>query len=216
MHATADHVLPRLRLFRIQAPVWSLGPGRRIGLWIQGCSRRCAGCISPESWPEDGGRAVDVRELAEAIAAEHHAYQGLTISGGEPFDQYPSLMALCAYLKALCGLHIQVYTGYTLAELRDRHPDRAFLTCLDAIVDGPFLGDQQDGSGWRGSRNQRRYRVVAGRAELEEDEAVTTPGPWTLTVTAGGQLFMAGIPGDGQLAALGRDLAARGVRTRFA
>jgi anaerobic ribonucleoside-triphosphate reductase activating protein len=30
-----------LTVNRIQLPVQNLGPGRRIGVWLQGCGRRC-------------------------------------------------------------------------------------------------------------------------------------------------------------------------------
>ena len=33
--------------------VTTLGPGRRIGLWLQGCSFRCPGCMTPELFERD-------------------------------------------------------------------------------------------------------------------------------------------------------------------
>lgn len=46
----------RMILSRLHFPVTTLGPGRRIGVWFQGCSIRCAGCISRDTW-ETGARA---------------------------------------------------------------------------------------------------------------------------------------------------------------
>ncbi|HAU1321526.1 TPA: radical SAM protein, partial [Legionella pneumophila] len=35
---------------RVHFPVTTLGPGHRIGIWFQGCSIRCPGCISTDTW----------------------------------------------------------------------------------------------------------------------------------------------------------------------
>ena len=39
-----------IRLNKAHYPVTALGPGRRIGLWLQGCALACPGCISQDSW----------------------------------------------------------------------------------------------------------------------------------------------------------------------
>jgi len=44
--------------------------------------------------------------------------EGVTFSGGEPFQQAPDLYRLCEYIKSKqSGLSIGVFTGYTLREL---------------------------------------------------------------------------------------------------
>ena len=209
---------PALRLDRVAWPVRGLGPGRRVGLWVQGCTLGCPGCVSPSLWPERGGSEVPVRALAESIAATP-ACDGLTVSGGEPFEQYGALMALAAYLKALrssgggAPIEIGVYTGYRLEELVARHPDGAFLRLLDWIIDGRYLRDRPADDGVRGSDNQRHFRFEGG-------VAVERP-PWPgaahvdLAVPDGQVAVMALVPRAGELSRLVEDLGRAGMPARW-
>ena len=49
---------------RLHFPVTTLGPGHRIGIWFQGCSIRCEGCLSMDTWAP--GRAF----LSERLSNE--------------------------------------------------------------------------------------------------------------------------------------------------
>lgn len=40
---------------KIHFPVSTLGFGQRLGIWFQGCSIRCPGCISRDTW--EGGES---------------------------------------------------------------------------------------------------------------------------------------------------------------
>jgi anaerobic ribonucleoside-triphosphate reductase activating protein len=90
----------QVRLNKIHYPVTALGPGRRIGIWFQGCSIGCPHCVSRDTWVADARYLVGVanilvlcRELSDADTS------GVTISGGEPFEQPDALVEL------LDGLH---------------------------------------------------------------------------------------------------------------
>ena len=39
-------------LDRILYPVTSLGPGKRLCIWVSGCNARCEGCANPELWTQ--------------------------------------------------------------------------------------------------------------------------------------------------------------------
>ncbi len=137
------------RLNRIQYPIYNLGPGKRIGIWVQGCSIRCEGCVSKTLWAVDGGRNIDVLELAEKIISVKEYYNGLTISGGEPFDQYEFLITFCAFIKKMTKLNIYCYSGYTIDELSRMHPDRLFIQYMDGSS-GKFVGKaKEEGRGKR-------------------------------------------------------------------
>ncbi len=90
-----------LELNKAHWPVTVLGPGRRIGLWVQGCSIHCPGCVSQDTWPKDPARAIAVPELiAWCRKVTAGTFDGVTISGGEPFEQPAGLAALLEALVA--------------------------------------------------------------------------------------------------------------------
>ena len=92
-----------IALSRIHFPVTTLGPGRRIGIWFQGCSIRCPGCISMDTWaPGRGITTID--EVVNAVAQWLPVADGITISGGEPFDQPIALLDLLGRLRSLTAV----------------------------------------------------------------------------------------------------------------
>jgi anaerobic ribonucleoside-triphosphate reductase activating protein len=93
------------------------GPGERAVVWFQGCDLRCRGCFNPASHPFDRARDKRVEEVAEWVLA-CQGIEGLTLSGGEPFQQAGDLRHLCEYIKLRRPeFSIGVFSGYTLQEL---------------------------------------------------------------------------------------------------
>jgi len=93
------------------------GPGERAVVWFQGCDLRCHGCFNLASRPFDRNRDKPVDEVAEWILS-CHAIEGVTFSGGEPFQQAADLRQLCEYIKLRRpDISIGVFSGYTLREL---------------------------------------------------------------------------------------------------
>lgn len=139
-------------------PVTVLGPGRRLCIWLQGCSIGCTGCISQDTWEADPGRLIAVEALLDwCRKVTGSVLDGITVSGGEPFDQPQALESL------LQGLHewrtaerldfdILCYSGYPLRLLKHRHA--AALSLLDALVPEPFVEALPAVQRWRGSDNQ--------------------------------------------------------------
>lgn len=142
------------------------GPGLRFAVFVQGCTHGCPGCHNPESQPCGGGT---VRRIADVVAevAANKLIGGVTITGGEPFEQAPAAAELARRCRAL-GLGVWVYSGYTYEQLAAGVPDPAAAELLDAadvLVDGPFVqGLKTLGLAWRGSSNQRLVDVPATRA----------------------------------------------------
>ena len=93
------------------------GPGKRAVVWFQGCDLCCHGCFNPASHPFDHDYDKTVEEVAEWILA-CNKIEGVTFSGGEPFQQAADLRQLCEYIKLRrADLSIGVFSGYTLQEL---------------------------------------------------------------------------------------------------
>jgi anaerobic ribonucleoside-triphosphate reductase activating protein len=164
-----------VRVLRFLPATVAEGPGRRAALWVQGCSIRCPGCFNPHSWAADGGEPVGWAELAETVraAAADHDIEGLTLLGGEPFDQAGPLAALAEAVRA-DGLSVMTFTGYVLEDLQaaGREDWDRLLAATDLLVDGPYLAQRPERHRpWVGSDNQRfwfltgRYAHLAGQLE---------------------------------------------------
>ncbi|MCT4775755.1 MULTISPECIES: anaerobic ribonucleoside-triphosphate reductase activating protein [Exiguobacterium] len=131
------------------------GPGIRTVIFTAGCPHRCPGCHNPESWNPRGGEDVAIENLLSRI--EQSGWDGVTVSGGEPFLQPEALARLVDGCKAL-QKNVWVYTGYTFEQLQamgDEHVT-SVLDRADVLVDGRFEQPLMDRSlRFRGSSNQR-------------------------------------------------------------
>lgn len=163
----------KISLGRMYYPVKVLGPGSRVGIWMNGCDRRCIGCISPELQAYDKSKEVTVNEIIQMIQRIDSPIDGFTISGGEPFYNPEALNALVQSLSKICD-DILIFSGYTIEELRGQHKasiESVLNTCA-ALIDGPYVKELNDNSGLRGSSNQRcwifRYPDKYAGIEIEE------------------------------------------------
>src|SRR5919197_588417 len=89
-----DRDATSLLLAKAHYPVTTLGPGTRAGLWTQGCTIGCVGCLSRDTWHPDPRTAVPVGTVLGWLASLPGPVDGVTISGGEPFQQPDALAAL--------------------------------------------------------------------------------------------------------------------------
>ncbi len=113
------------------------GPGLRVVLFMQGCSLGCRFCQNRHLWNAQGGKEMNVEDVAEAILSHPDYCGNVTITGGEPFEQYESLAFLTCILKQK-GSHIIVYSGYTFEELVSNRKIAVFPH-IDVLVDGRFI-----------------------------------------------------------------------------
>lgn len=146
------------------------GPGFRFVCFVQGCPHHCPGCHNPDSHDPQGGREMTVEEVTKEMLS-NPLTRGLTLSGGEPFQQPEDCLRLAEAAREK-GLSVWSYTGYTFEYLlrEGTEAQRALLNALDVLVDGPFLLAERTLSlPWRGSRNQRLVDVPAS---LRAGEAV--------------------------------------------
>jgi len=106
----------RVAVSRLHFPVTTLGPGRRLGVWLQGCSIRCPGCISVDTWDEGSGM-IDAEELLRAVDLHAREADGLTVSGGEPFEQPAALASLLTRWRASSDGSTLVFTGREFTDI---------------------------------------------------------------------------------------------------
>ncbi|MER7052859.1 MULTISPECIES: 4Fe-4S single cluster domain-containing protein [unclassified Streptomyces] len=208
-------------------PLETLGPGRRLGVWFQGCSLACAGCMSRHTWDARGGTRVSVSALLELWGeALERGAEGLTVSGGEPLQQPDALAGLLAGAAGLRdgaaggtaaggtgGADLLVYTGYEPEELSERQT--AALRHSDAVITGRFRVAEPTGLVWRGSANQRiRPRTPRGVARyVPHQERESTGARLQAVVDTGAAvgLRLYGVPSRGELAHLERRSKEAGV-----
>lgn len=211
----------KITLNKAHFPVTVLGPGRRIGIWLQGCSIRCRGCVSQDTWAFDRSRETTVARLMQwCRETTGGAIDGVTISGGEPFDQAPALAALLDALirwrlLARRDFDLLCYSGYPLAELKKRHA--RILAKLDALIPEPYVESEPLTHLWRGSANQPLIPLSA-RGEVRYAHFLDAPadeaGKRMQITSDGEQVWYIGIPGRGDMEALEAICAARGVDLR--
>ena len=185
-----------LRIATISDDTEAEGPGRRWALWVQGCTIRCPGCCNPEMFGTEGGTLVAIEALVDRMrAAKERGVEGISVLGGEPFEQAAGVAAVARAAKAL-GLTVMVYSGYSLAELRNRDDAAELLAEIDLLVDGRYDRDRPEpppplGRRWLGSTNQTMHCLTAAyRADDPRmHEANTVEFHWSR-----GQLLVNGWP----------------------
>jgi anaerobic ribonucleoside-triphosphate reductase activating protein len=180
----------------------ALGPGLRFALWVQGCPRRCPGCMTPGSLPLSGGTTMTVDDLAEEILRDPDL-EGLTISGGEPFSQAAALTRLIDSVRARRSLGVIVYTGHRLEALSDvavGDPQHwvALLSRVDLLVDGPYDARLDDGRRLRGSSNQRAIALTTRYSSALADYGAQ--GRTAEIHLGGADVVLVGVPGTELLA----------------
>ncbi|MFO1477942.1 MAG: glycyl-radical enzyme activating protein [Verrucomicrobiota bacterium] len=120
-------------VFDIQRGSFHDGPGVRTTVFLKGCPLRCAWCHNPESWSPDiqpacadgrnktCGREITAGEVLETAVKDRAYYMesggGLTVSGGEPTQQFEFCLALLRLARE-AGIHTCLDTcGFNRPEI---------------------------------------------------------------------------------------------------
>lgn len=181
---------------RVIFPITTLGPGNRIVIWTQGCSKRCKNCASGELWEQDGAKDIAAGELIEKIAEYigNEGVDGITITGGDPLEQPEELAVLLEGLRAF-SRDILLYTGYTYRELAERLGP-AYLEKLRktaaVLIDGRYIDGKNDNkSALIGSVNQNI--IYFDETVREKYETYISGGRRVQNVYYGNNLMSVGI-----------------------
>jgi len=165
------------------------GPGHRFVLWLQGCSLGCPGCFNPDTHSVEPRLVLPVDEVVRRITGER-GIDGVTVSGGEPFQQPHGLLGLLRLLRpsrsprgvpGSTSLSVLVFSGYAIEEILAQALGPEILERVDVLIDGRYVEERRIDGHLRGSANQRahfltdRYRpgdlVGLPRAEVVVDAA---------------------------------------------
>lgn len=198
--------MSNIQISRIHHPITVLGFGTRVGIWVQGCSLACRGCMSRDTWPSRPQNAVAVAEVLDLFhRGEFGEIDGVTLSGGEPFDQPEPLAELLHGLRVWADarprpVDLLSYSGHATEWLFSEHGE--IVRALDCIITEPYRQEQKSNDPLRGSANQ----LVIPLTELGEvrygDLALENYRPQRqqqqVVITAD-QLWQVGIPSSDTL-----------------
>lgn len=203
----------KVSISRLHFPVTTLGPGNRVGLWLQGCSLRCPGCISVDTW-ESGRGLVPLDAVTARLSQLAPGAAGLTISGGEPLEQPEALTALLRYWRSVSGASVLLFTGREWAEAEGWFSQNAGL--VDGVISGRFRSDLPQTLALRGSDNQELHILSELGEEFRPYDRILAPSDRRLDVMfdEDGDAWLAGIPARGELGRLRRMLAAQGHQSQ--
>lgn len=182
---------------RVLYPITSLGPGRRIVIWTQGCNKKCPKCSSPEYQTWDNERELAPESFIAILSyiCGKTDIDGITISGGDPFEQnIEDLLTLIEGLRAIKD-DILVYTGYTWEELKGMlSPEEMEVVKknVSVLIDGRYRDDLNvSDCPLRGSTNQRIH--FFDESKREKYEVYMAEGRKLQNVTYGEGMLCIGI-----------------------
>lgn len=150
------------------------GEGIRASVFVSGCNRQCEGCFNKEAWDFCSGKQFTPAHYSKVLEIiSNPIYDGISILGGEPFDQNEQgiqiLIELCKSTHNL-GKTVWIWSGHEFEELNLMPEARKLLANCDVLIDGPFIEEQKDRTLlWRGSKNQR---IIDVQKSLEEGKVV--------------------------------------------
>jgi anaerobic ribonucleoside-triphosphate reductase activating protein len=151
-----------LRVYKIVSKTRVLGKGIRFGLWLQGCDKKCKGCLVPDSWDKKGGVEVGVDEIVKIFIES--GVEGITISGGEPILQSEELLEFLLKIKDKRDVDVILYTGFKLEDII-KNP---LLKEIDLLIDGEYIDELNNNTPLIGSDNQGVYVLSDKGMELFE------------------------------------------------
>jgi anaerobic ribonucleoside-triphosphate reductase activating protein len=198
-------------LNKVHFPVRTLGFGRRIGLWSQGCSIQCPGCISRDTWETNKSSAIEVLDLVESLNPWLAKADGVTISGGEPLDQSEAIGELIPLLRTRCRGDILLFSGHLHETIFTHFNDIA--SQVDVLISEPYDPGAGATLELRGSDNQRVFllsELARARYPANLDRQPRSLHRKLDVVVDGKSAWIAGIPNGGDMSRVRRMLAKRG------
>lgn len=121
----------------IYFPEFSLGPGVRAVVRVQGCSLKCKECRATNTWEFNEDKRTPWGLVRQRLIELSRKTRSLTITGGEPFDQFSELVFLVQMARDVGYKDIITFTNYSFKTLSSRFGDkfREFLSYVTSIVE---------------------------------------------------------------------------------
>ncbi|MBS6610400.1 MULTISPECIES: anaerobic ribonucleoside-triphosphate reductase activating protein [Peptoniphilus] len=147
------------------------GPGIRSTIFVTGCTHNCYNCFNKEYQDFNFGKTWTDKETKEVIEyLELPEVKGLTVLGGEPFQNEVDLLMTIKDIKKEVQKDIWIFSGYTFEEIIKDENKKNLLEECDVLVDGRFVENLKDLTlRFRGSSNQR---IIDVKRSLDENKVI--------------------------------------------
>lgn len=147
------------------------GPGIRTTIFVTGCTHKCHNCFNEDYQDFDFGDPWTQKETDEVIEdLKLDEVKGLTVLGGEPFQNEVDLLQVLRDIKKEVQKDIWIFSGYTYEEILKDQDKKKLLEECDILVDGRFVEALKDlNLRFRGSSNQR---IIDVQKSLNENKVV--------------------------------------------
>ncbi len=155
-----------LTVARFKAKSKVLGPGIRSVIWFHGCSKHCPGCLAKSMNEATEFQTFTSESLAKTVCAVNGT-SGVTLSGGEPFEQNPEALASFLVMVKATQRNVMCFTGYKYEELSASTAWHPVLNQIDLLIDGEYMETENNGTLWRGSSNQRFFFLSQSLTEYK-------------------------------------------------
>lgn len=147
------------------------GPGIRTTIFVTGCTHNCKECFNKEYQDFNFGDPWTDKET-EMVKdyLNQPEVAGLTLLGGEPFQNVEGLVPLLKVIRKSTDKDIWIFSGDTFETIKADEKKFELLKLCDVLVDGPFVNELKDlRLKFRGSSNQRIIKI---KDSIEEDKVV--------------------------------------------
>ena len=151
------------------------GPGIRTTFFLTGCDRNCPNCFNTEYMDFNHGKKWDIDAEKKVISyLKLDQVEGLTVLGGEPFENPIGLLKALRNIKKEVDKPIWIYSGFIFEDLVNIKIAREILEEIDVLVDGEFIEELKDlRLRFRGSSNQR---IIDVKKSLKNNKAIILNG----------------------------------------
>lgn len=150
------------------------GLGLRHSLFVSGCTHHCYDCFNKVAWNFTYGKLFDEKiqkQIINDLNIKNINISGLSLLGGEPFDNAKDLSYFIIKVKEQCpNKNIWVWSGYTYEQILQDENKLKLLKLCDVLVDGKFKKELKDLTlKFRGSSNQR---IIDIQESLKQNEVI--------------------------------------------
>lgn len=148
------------------------GEGVRITIFFSGCNHCCKGCYNKSTWNPNSGIRFD-HETINLLLDKCSIHDGITFSGGDPLhrrNRGTVLYIARLFKERYPEKDLWMWTGYRFEDVQSDPDVIEILKLVDVVIDGKFECDNPTSKPWRGSDNQKLYRLESMSIDIKTIE----------------------------------------------